>query len=182
MKGRMNIRIIGVGNVHMSDGGFGPYVARVLEALYELPAQVQIVDGGTPGLELAPHLVNAEAVIFVDTVSADGRPGDLHQFRLIDLLQHPPLARLNLHDPDLAEALLTVAAAGMGPREVLVVGVVPEWVATGVHLSAPVRAAIHPVIGLITSELTRLGVRFVPRAVPRHPDTWWEGTGAHAVA
>jgi hydrogenase maturation protease len=178
----MNIRIIGVGNVHMSDDGFGPYVARVLEALYELPEYVQIIDGSTPGLELAPHLVNADAVIFVDTVTSGGRSGELHEFRLTDLLQHPPLARLSPHDPGVAEALLTVAAAGMGPREALIVGVVPEWVATGVQLSAAVRAAIHPVIGLITTELSRLGVRLVPRAVPRPPETWWERAGPHAVA
>lgn len=178
----MNIRIIGVGNVHMSDDGFGPYVARVLDALYDLTEQVQVVDGSTPGLELAPHLVTADAVIFVDTVTAEGRPGDLHEFRMTDLLQQPPLARLSPHDPGVAEALLTVGAAGMGPREVLVVGVVPEWVATGVHLSAAVRAAIQPVIGLITRELSRLGVHPVPRRVPRQPDTWWEAAGSHAVA
>ena len=32
----MNIRVLGLGNVLMSDDGFGPYVARVLEAFYEV--------------------------------------------------------------------------------------------------------------------------------------------------
>ena len=178
----MKIRIIGVGNVLMSDDGFGPYVARVLDALYELPPHVQIVDGGTPGLDLAPHLVDSDAVIFVDTVTADGNAGDLHEFRLTDILQHPPLARLAPHDAGVREALLTVAAAGMGPRDVLLVGVVPEWIATGVNLSAAVRAAIPTVIDLITAELARHGVCAALRPVPRQPDTWWERAAAHAVA
>lgn len=178
----MNIRIIGIGNVLMSDDGFGPYVARTLDALYELPQHVHIVDGGTPGLDLAPHLIDADAVILVDTVTADGNAGDLHQFRLTDILKHPPMALLAPHDPGVREALLTVAAAGMGPKDVLLVGVVPEWVATGVELSAAVRSAIEPVIGLITTELARHGVRAARRPVPRQPDTWWERAGSHAVA
>jgi hydrogenase maturation protease len=178
----MKIRIIGIGNVLMSDDGFGPYVARVLEALYELPEHVEIIDGSTPGLDLTPYLIDADALIFIDTVTAEGRAGDLHQFRLTDILKHQPMARLSLHDPGVKEALLTVAAAGMGPRDVLLVGVVPEWVATGVTLSGAVRSAVDAVIGLITTELARHGVRTVLRPVPRQPDTWWEPTTSHAVA
>jgi hypothetical protein len=57
---------------------------------------------------------------------------------------------------------------------VLLIGVVPEWVATGVQLSRPVRSALAPAIGLAITELERLGHRPRVRPVPRHPDTWWE--------
>ena len=137
----MDIRVIGVGNVFMSDAGFGPYVVRVLEALYELPANVQVVDAGLPGLDLAPHLHSADAVIVIETVTGGGRAGEVRAFR----------CDRGLH-----------------------LGMVPEWVATGVRLSQPVRAAITPVIGLILTELERLGVGVRCRLSPRHPDTWWE--------
>jgi hydrogenase maturation protease len=170
----MNVRVIGLGNVLMSDDGFGPYAVRVLEAFYELPDEVQVIDAGTPGLDLTPFLLDADVVILVDTVKAPGKPGDIHAFTLQDILKHAPEPRLSPHDPGVKEALLRVAAVGKGPVEVLLFGVVPEWVATGVRLSGSVRAAIAPVIGLAVTELERLGFRPRVRAIPRRPDTWWE--------
>jgi hydrogenase maturation protease len=170
----MNIRILGLGNVLMSDDGFGPYAVRVLEAFYDMPSDVQVIDAGTPGLDLTPFLLDADVVLILDTIKAPGNAGDVHVFGLEDILKHPPQPRLSPHDPGIKEALLTVAAAGAGPREVMLIGVVPQWVATGVHLSRPVRNAIAPALGLALTELERLGYRPRMRAIPRHPDTWWE--------
>ena len=50
------IRVLGLGNVLMSDDGFGPFVVRVLEATYECPPGVDVVDVGTPGLDLTPNM------------------------------------------------------------------------------------------------------------------------------
>lgn len=170
----MNIRIIGLGNVLMSDDGFGPYVVRVFEAFYDLPQRVQVIDAGTPGLDLTPYILDADVVMFVDTLSAEGRPGDIRQFRFADIVGHAPAVPLGLHDPGVKDALLAAAAAGMGPKDVLLVGVIPEWIATGVSLSRPVRSAIAPVIGVLATELERLGIRVNLRTKPRPPDTWWE--------
>jgi hydrogenase maturation protease len=166
----MNIRIIGLGNVLMSDDGFGPYVVRVLEAFYDLPRDVQVIDAGTPGLDLTPHILDADVVMFVDTVDAEGRPGEVHRFGLPGILAHAH----GPHDPAVKEALLTVAAAGRGPKDVLLIGVIPEWIATGVSLSGPVRSAVPQAIGVLATELERRGARVRLRVTPRHPDTWWE--------
>ena len=170
----MNIRVLGLGNVLMSDDGFGPYVVRVLDAFYEFPESVQVIDAGTPGLDLTPYLLDADVVILIDTVTSKGQPGEIVTYQLQDILKNPPQPRLSPHDPGVKEALLTVAAAGAGPTQVLLVGVVPEWVATGVDLSASVRSSIAPVVSLVVTELERLGQPACLRAVPRQPDTWWE--------
>jgi len=44
------IRVLGVGNVLCTDDGLGPYAIKVLEAQYEFPEGVEVVDVGTPGL------------------------------------------------------------------------------------------------------------------------------------
>ena len=170
----MNIRILGLGNVLMSDDGFGPYAALVMDAFYEMPEGVQVIDAGTPGLDLTPFLLDADAAIILDAVKAPGSPGDIHTFHLDDILRQAPQPRLSPHDPGIKEALLTVAAAGAGPTSVLLIGVVPEWTATGVHLSKAVRDAIAPAIGLALSELQQLGLQPRVRPFPHHPDTWWE--------
>jgi hydrogenase maturation protease len=170
----MNVRIIGLGNVLMSDDGFGPYAARVLEAFYEFPDNVRIVDAGQPGIDLVPYLANADVVILIDTVRAKGTPGDVHAYPLEEILQSEPHSPSCPHDPRISEALVSVSAAGTMPRHVVLLGVIPEWIATGVWLSDSVRAAIEPAIGLTITELDRLGVRAKRRSTPRQPDTWWE--------
>ena len=141
----MNVRIIGLGNVLMSDDGFGPYAARVLDAYYEFPDNVRIVDAGQPGIDLVPYLANADVVILIDTVRATGTPGDLHAYPLSEILDAEPHSPLCPHDPGITEALVSVSAAGAMPQHVTLLGVVPEWIATGVWLSESVRAAIEPV-------------------------------------
>lgn len=170
----MSIRIIGLGNVLMSDGGFGPYVVRVLDAFYEMPPRVQVIDAGTPGMDLTSCLIGAEAVIVIDTVKTPGSAGDIHVYRKSEVLARAMPSRPTVHDPNLRDALKAATLGGRGPVEVLVIGVNPEWVATGVSLSRSVRSAIAPVIGLIMTELERLGCRAALRRIPRQPDTWWE--------
>jgi hydrogenase maturation protease len=167
------IRVLGLGNVLMSDDGFGPFVIHVLEATYETPANVEFVDVGTPGLDLTPYLLDTEAVIFVDTVTSKGRPGEIKTYTRDDILRHPPQTRTGGHDPALKEALLTVDAAGNGPRTVTLVGVVPEWIATGVVLSAALEAAIDRAVMAVIRELETLGVNIERRRHPLPVDVWW---------
>jgi hydrogenase maturation protease len=170
----MNIRILGLGNALMSDGAFGSHVVRVLDAFYEMPQNVHIIDAGAPGRDITPHLARAEVVILVDTIATGGMPGDIQSYHLDDLLREPAEPLLCPHDPGIRSALRTVTAHGVLPLHVLLIGVVPEWEATGVTLSRAVRSSIGPVVGLIVAELERLGAPATPRAVPRVPDMWWE--------
>ena len=167
------IRVLGLGNVLMSDDGFGPFVVRVLEATYEAPPNVEFVDVGTPGLDLTPYLLDAEAVIFVDTVTSKGRPGQIRTYDRADILRHPPQTRTGGHDPALKEALLTIDAAGKGPRTVKLVGVIPAWIATGVVLSPEVEASVGHAIMAVGDELAHLGVHLTRRTKNVRPDIWW---------
>lgn len=157
----------------MSDDGFGPFVVRVLEANYEAPPGVEFIDVGTPGLDLTPYLLGADAVIFVDTVTSRGRAGEIRVYDRADILRHPPQARTGGHDPSLKEGLLTVDAVGGGPRHVTLVGVIPEWIATGVALSPQVEAAVGHAVTAVVKALEALGVTLVRRRHPSVPDVWW---------
>jgi hydrogenase maturation protease len=162
----------------MSDDGFGPFVVRVLEATYECPPGVEFVDVGTPGLDLTPYLLGADAVIFVDTVSSRGEAGEIRTYDRDDILKHPPQTRTGPHDPALKEALLTVAAAGAAPARVLLIGVIPQWIATGLALSPRVQSAVGPAMRAVVTALDELGVSLVPRVPAAVPDVWWASSVA----
>jgi hydrogenase maturation protease len=170
----MNIRILGLGNALMSDGAFGPYVVRVLDAFYEMPPRVHIIDAGAPGRDITPHLRDADVVFLVDTVETGGAAGDIHTWQLRELMREPADPILCPHDPGIKRALAAAAATGSVPERVTLYGVVPEWEATGVTLSRPVRSSIAAVVGLIVADLCSLGAAPTLRAVPRVPDIWWE--------
>jgi hydrogenase maturation protease len=168
------VAVLGLGNVLMGDDALGPYAVRLLEARYELPEQIPVLDLGTPGLDLLPYFEDAEALVVVDTVRSEAPPGTLRLYRRDEILKQPPRTRVSPHDPGLKETLLLLEFAGRGPREVLLVGVVPMRTLQGLGMSDPVRAALPAVQAEILRELERLGTPAIPRREPLTPDIWWE--------
>jgi hypothetical protein len=150
----VNIRIIGLGNPLLSDDGFGSYVVRLLDALYEMPPNVAVVDAAIPGVDLAPHVRAADVILLVDAVAGAGAPGDVRATRGVPL-------------------------AGAEHKDVVLISVVPEWEATGTTLSCPVCSSIHRAIELLLSHLAALGVVPGLRAVPHAPGMWWEREACH---
>jgi len=176
--GPTRVGVIGLGNVLMGDDAFGPWVVETLLAGHAFPEDVSVLDLGTPGLDLLPHVTDVEALVLVDTVRTDAPPGAIRLYRREDLLRHAPQPRLSPHDPGVKEALLTAEFEGRGPREVLLVGAVPADTSMGVRLSPPLREAVPVAVDAVLAELRRLGRGAVPRDLPGRPDIWWEAEPA----
>jgi hydrogenase maturation protease len=171
------VGVVGLGNVLMGDDAFGPWVVQVLLAHYDFARGVTVDDLGTPGLDLVPWVTNLDALILVDTVSSKASPGTIRLYRRDEILKHAPQARLSPHDPALKEALLTAEFAGQAPREVLLVGAVPEQTEMGVGLSPALRDAVSPAADEVLRELDRLGRPAALRDAPAEPKIWWEEAG-----
>jgi hydrogenase maturation protease len=172
--------VLGLGSILMGDDAAGPYALRLLEAEIELPPEIEILDLGTPGPELAHRLEGLDALIVVDTLRAAGAPGEIHLLRRDDVLRGKLPDRLSPHDPSLRGALVAADLLGHGPRDVLLVGILPEAVSLGLHLTPPVRAALPAALAAVIEELERLGFTVPRRAEPREPDVWWERESADA--
>lgn len=169
------IGVIGLGNVLMSDDAFGPYVIQLLDAAYTFPENVLLRDLGTPSLDLITYIEDLDALIIVDAVYSDGEPGEMRTYRRAEILCQPLQPRVSPHEPGLKEALLMAEFDGCGPREALLVGVIPEKTETGVGLSPSVREALAQAVSEVIRELARLGVSASPRLHPQKPQIWWEG-------
>lgn len=147
--------VLGIGNVLMGDDGFGPCVADAFDAEYVVGPSVEVVDLGTPGLDISPWLADASWVILVDTVRADAPPGTLRVYDKADIIRYAPGPRIGPHEPSVKAALLALEFAGRAPRSLMLVGVVPECVAQGLELSPAVAQAVDPAVALIASQLRR---------------------------
>jgi hydrogenase maturation protease len=163
----------GIGNVLLGDDGVGPYVVRLLDALYTFGANVEIADLGTPALDLTHRLSGANTVILVDSVASENLPGTVRLFQESDIVQRNPSQRLDPHSPALSECLMAAELLGCAPESVLLVGIVGKSYEPGQELSAPVQSAVAAAIKAILEELTRHGFDFKKRAVAEKPGIWW---------
>ncbi|HET7228544.1 MAG TPA: hydrogenase maturation protease [Longimicrobium sp.] len=177
----MPVAIVGLGNVLMGDDGLGPHVLRALESAYTFDDGVALLDLGTPGLDLIPHLMDADAAIVVDTVKSAGVPGELRLYGREQIVGRNLAPRVTPHAPGLQETLLTLDLLGRGPRDVVLVGVVPGPVDLGLGLSPGVEAAVPVAMAAVLAELARLGHSATARAVPVPSDAWWANPGEHFV-
>jgi hydrogenase maturation protease len=170
------IAVIGIGNVLAGDDAVGPHVVKVLEARFELPDGVQVIDAGTPGYDLTAFLAGQDAAVLVDAVKARGAPGELRVYDKAELLQKKPILAMSPHEPGVREALLNADFMGVTPPVVKLVGVIPAVVASdaGIGLSSEVRAAVPGAVDAVARELAALGVVLRERTPTRDPDLWWE--------
>jgi hydrogenase maturation protease len=167
------ILVLGLGNVLMGDDGFGPAVVRAFEAEYVTGPDVTVIDIGTPGLDLTPWLADAGQVIIVDTVKCDLPPGSMKIYDKAGVLRYPASARVGPHDPGVKETLLALEFAGREPRELTLIGVVPEHTEMAVTLSPALDAAVAPAVEAVAAALERFGAHPVRRDEPCEHQPWW---------
>ena len=149
----MKTAIYGIGNILMGDDGVGPAVVRYLESNQLLPPGVTVEDLGTPSLDLPSYLAGYDSVIFVDAVAADEPPGTIRTYTREEIVAAPPGIRISPHEPSINDALIVLDFAGTAPRDVTLVGIVPETLDGGMQLSARVAAAVPRAAEVVLQEL-----------------------------
>lgn len=168
----------------MGDDGFGPAVIREFLERYEVGPEVEVIDLGTPGLDLTPWLTDTHHVIFVDTVKAALPPGSLRIYDKADLTKHAPFARTGPHDPGVKECILTLEFAGRAPEHVTVVGVVPSECSMSLDLTPPLAAAVSAAADAVAEALARLDDEVRPKAAAAIFESapWWQPLVPNAEA
>jgi hydrogenase maturation protease len=168
------VRILGVGNVLCTDDGLGPYAISALEAHFEFPENVEVIDLGTPGLDFTPYLANTRMAIVLDTVKGEEPAGTLRLLRDGEIVAKPPPSRMSPHEPGLREALMATKFSDSSPEEILLIGVVPESTEQGTKLTEAVRSAVPEIMDAVVAELKRIGCPPKRRDPPGELDLWWE--------
>lgn len=167
------VLIGGIGNVLLGDDGVGPYVLKLLESQYSFEDGIELIDLGTPALDLTHQIAGLRSLILIDSVASDEDPGTVVVYRKQDILQISPAERLDPHSPALSECLLTAEMVGASPENVLLVGIVGRNFEPGEPPSLAVQASMGQAIGVILDELNRLGYLFHKKNSPDVPDIWW---------
>jgi hydrogenase maturation protease len=149
---RPEILILGIGNILLRDEGVG---VRVVEALREraLPEGIEALDGGTSGAGLVDEIADRRKVIAVDSMQAEAEPGAVFRLGLADLLRNPD--QLSLHEFGLLDTLMMAKRLGCLPREIVIFGIQPKDIRTGLDLSPEISALIPGLIDRVLEEAAR---------------------------
>jgi hydrogenase maturation protease len=155
------ILVAGVGNIFLSDDGFGVAVAARL-ASEPMPPEMKVADFGIRGVHLAYELMNGyDGLILVDAVSQGGSPGTLYVIEPdLDDRQGGPAMDAHSMSPDTVFSLFQGLGVELG--QVYVVGCEPADLSDGMDLSPAVAAAVGEAAGVVRDlALKMLAVRGV---------------------
>ncbi len=153
-----NAGILGIGNLLISDEGFGVHVVEFLEEHYSFPESVTVLDGGTAGIYMAPFLEEHDPIFVVDVVNLDNAaPGNLYTFSAEDARNGSMQTRMSPHQLGILEILDICKLRGIQPECVEFYCVVPESLATGIEMSDVVASQVKKISGLLVERLQQLG-------------------------
>lgn len=156
----MEIGIIGVGNILMQDEGVGPKVAEILKTKYFFEPEIEIIDGGTLGLDLLPYIEKFKKIILIDVVDFHKEPGYIKILRGEEI---PPYlkTKLSVHHVGVQDLLEVSRFMGVMPEELVLVGIQPETIDLGLDLSETVVGKINELISEVLKILNSWGIKCV---------------------
>lgn len=174
----MNILVLGVGNILLSDEGVGVQALAELTRSYEFPDAVELLDGGTAGIELLRHIADRDLLLIVDAMKSGRPPGTVERFTG-EAVGGRLRTRISPHQLGLSDLLAAAAMTGEMPAEVILFGVEPENLEPGFVLSAPVAQALQEVVEMVVCELRQRGIEARPRRGGER--FFWEEEGARVA-
>jgi hydrogenase maturation protease len=155
--------VLGIGNILLSDEGFGVRVIEEITRRYRFPDGVQVLDGGTLGMDLLRFLTGTERLIIVDAIAGGGPPATFYRLAG-DEVKAYFRDKVSLHELGIKDVLAVLAATGKPITEVVVLGVQPASLEIGLDLTPLVAAAVEPVMHAVVAELAAWQVEVTDHA------------------
>ncbi|MFN2220210.1 MAG: HyaD/HybD family hydrogenase maturation endopeptidase [Anaerolineae bacterium] len=150
--------VLGLGNILLGDEGVGVRVIERLLEQYDFPEGVQVMDGGTLGLDLLPYVEDASRLLVVDAVQARKPPGTLVRMAGDEIPVFLDASKVSPHQEGLQDLLAVAMLKGYLPGEVVFWGVQVESLGVGLDLSEAVAGQVEALAGKVLAELARWGV------------------------
>ena len=146
------IIVLGIGNILISDEGFGVRVVEKLQECYEFPDNVQLLDGGTMGYELLHRLIGIQKLILIDAVNGGAAPGTLFRFSGPEVNAYYR-QKVSMHQLGIQEVLAMLEITDNTVPDLLVLGVQPASLEFGLDLSPIIEAAAETVAAQVITQL-----------------------------
>ena len=143
--------VLGLGNLVHSDDGIGVHAIQRLQEDSRVPPGVVLMDGGTQGLNLMPHISGFQRLLVIDAVDVGETPGALVRLEGKALERLP--GKASVHQLAFADLMVALKLLGECPEEIVLIGVQPQSTAWSAELTAPVQKTVDRLIDLVVEQL-----------------------------
>jgi len=144
--------VIGIGNPLRSDDGIGITLIEKLRHQKEtLPSGLDLIDGGTGGMNLVHILEKYDEVLVVDAVDFGLTPGDIRVFNILDVKSDKYPIVFSTHEDDLLKIVKLSKELKKCPENIIIFGVQPKNVSFGQKMTEEINRSI----GFILKELEK---------------------------
>jgi hydrogenase maturation protease len=120
---------------------------------------VEFLDGGTQGLALLGRIAHRYAVVMLDAVRRGAPPGTVHLLSSSKALPFDVPRATTAHEGNAGELLSAAELLGESPQHVVIVGVEPENLTTGMKLSKSVAEAVPEAVAQARSAVHEMVCR-----------------------
>lgn len=160
----MRVVVLGVGNILMSDEGVGVHAVTALADQYAVPDEVEIIDGGTSGMDCLDRIAEADLLLIADCMrSKDKTPGTIT--RLADAEINAWFnTKISPHQVGLSDVLAACSFHGISPKRVVLLGVQPQSFDTCMELTPPVAAVLPELLTRLVDEVATMGLSMPRKA------------------
>ncbi len=165
------IAVLGVGNVLLSDEGFGVRVVQHLMKWYDFDPQIRLIDGGTLGWDLLNFLQGVEKLIVIDAIDAKAVPGTFFVLKNEEVKKYFK-RKVSGHEAGIQEVLAWFDIMGKPIKEITVVGVQPQSLDTGLTLTPLIEKIVPKAVDAVLNQLSQWGVKAIKRTEPRELGIW----------
>ena len=159
-RSKPTVLVMGIGNILLSDEGAGIRVIENLLSHYTFPEAIEVIDGGTMGMELLSYFDEKSNIIIIDAVRAGFSPGTVTK---IDNLPAFFKNRISPHQIGLTDVLAMATVSEGSAPNVLLFGIEPGNIDTGMDMSREVRSKINYLADKVVEELRSYGFKLEPK-------------------
>ena len=152
----MKALVLGVGNVLLGDEGIGVRVVEELQNNYAFSDDVELLDGGTAGIELLRYIENKDLLIIVDAMRAGHPPGTVFKVEGEDVPKKF-MTKVSPHQIGLSDLLAAGILSESIPPKIVLFGIEPEKLETGIYITDSVASNLAKIVAAILDELLKAG-------------------------
>lgn len=166
--------IVGIGNLIMTDDAAGIHAVGALDENYTFPEDVELIDGGTKGVELLPYLEDCRRLMLIDAVDFREPAGTVKVIEGEDMKAFLDL-KFSVHQIGIPDMLFALEFKGIKPPEMCLVGIQPASLEMGTEMTREVSSSFGDLLDTAVSRLGNWGI------APLEKDTEKERTAYRYV-
>jgi hydrogenase maturation protease len=155
--------VIGLGNILLKDEGIGVHAVNAIRERYTFSPELELIDGGTLGLDLLHFFEGTDRILIVDAVDFKKDPGSIGVIE-DDNIPSTLFAKLSVHHIGLSDVLFAAKLLDITPAKLRLIGIQPQSLEVGLDMTECISGKMEDLIDTIIETLREWNIECVLRS------------------